>query len=208
MEIDSSSLIRNDGGQDDGVETIGSRLRKRRRTGSSPAVQSRSSPRRPALKKSMLPHVKQLSSKPPPDNPPLHIDQSSSSPDASTQYHSVAQDPVQDSLPQTASQDMQNGQRVNDSIPSRLSPQPSADLPPENLSQPPNLATIIANIIEHGEAIERRYLEMGQVDTEGFTFLNASHHLKLQSLPILDNLVSAWVKWRCIALKNRRLLKC
>lgn len=53
----------------------------------------------------------------------------------------------------------------------------------------PDLAAVIASIIEHGEAIERRYGEMGQVDTESFGFLGASHHLKTQSLPILDNLV-------------------
>lgn len=89
-----------------------------------------------------------------------------------------------------------------------MTPQSSVVLPSEILSQPPNLATIIANIIEHAEAIERRYREMGPVDTEGFTFLNASHHLKLQSLPILDNLVSAWISWRCLALNSCRLPKC
>lgn len=190
MEVDSSSLVRNGGGEDDGVETIGSRLRKRRRTESSPAVQSRPSPRRSVLKKSALPHVKQLSPKMPRDDPASQVDIPSTSPDTSAQYHPVAQEPVQASLPQTVSQDLQNGQLINDSMASGLAPQPSAVLPPGSPSQSPNLATIIANIIEHGEAIERRYLEMGQVDTEGFTFLNASHHLKLQSLPILDNLVS------------------
>ena len=145
------------------------------------------------LKKSILPHARQLSPKAPPDNATSHVDLVSNSLDASAQYHQVAQDPVQDSLPQTASQDLQNGQTIDEPMARRLAPQPSAVLSPENPSQPPNLATIIANIIEHGEAIERRYLEMGQVDTEGFTFLNASHHLKLQSLPILDNLVSAQV---------------
>jgi hypothetical protein len=98
---------------------------------------------------------------------------------------------MQDSMIPIASQALQNGQTINGSMASRMSPQPS-DVPPQHTpSQPPNLATIIANIIEHGEAIERRYGEMGQVDTEGFTVLNASHHLKLQSLPILDNLVSS-----------------
>ena len=74
--------------------------------------------------------------------------------------------------------------------------------PPEVTSQPTTLATIIDSIIEHGEAIERRYQEMGQVDTEGFTFLNASHHLKLQSLPILDNLVCAEITWRQCVLNH------
>lgn len=66
----------------------------------------------------------------------------------------------------------------------------------------PDLAAVIASIIEHGEAIERRYGEMGQVDTESFGFLGASHHLKTQSLPILDNLVCSWV------LNFERWLNC
>lgn len=207
MEVGTSSFLHNDGGED-GIETIGSRLRKRRRTGSSPIEKTRPSPRRSVLKKSTLPHVKQPSSTVSGYNPPSQVDSSLSSPNSSAQYHTVTQGLVQDSLSQTASQDLRNGQTVNNSMATRLTPQSSAVLPPEILSQPPNLATIIANIIEHGEAIERRYLEMGQVDTEGFTFLNASHHLKLQSLPILDNLVSAWIKWRCFALINCRLPKC
>ena len=47
-----------------------------------------------------------------------------------------------------------------------MTPQSSAVLPSEILLQPPNLATIITNIIEHGEAIERRYREMGLKATE------------------------------------------
>ena len=207
MRADTSSSVRNDDGED-GIETIGSRLRKRRRTGSSPAVRNRPSPRRSVLKKSILPHVKQIPSQEPLTNPASQDDLSLASPDSSAQYHTAAQDRIQDGLLQTASQDLQNGQTVNDSMASGLTPQPVSILPPEASSQPPNLATIIANIIEHGEAIERRYLEMGQVDTEGFTFLNASHHLKLQSLPILDNLVSARIKWRYFALTDCRLLKC
>lgn len=200
-------MIHNDA-EEDAIETIGSRLRKRRRTGSSPAVQNRPSPRRSVLRKSLLPHVKQVPSKVPLDNPAPQVDLSLSSPKSPTQHHALPHDPVQDSFSPSASQDLRNGQAINDSMASGLTPQSSAVLPPETASQPPNLATIIANIIEHGEAIERRYLEMGQVDTEGFTFLNASHHLKLQSLPILDNLVSAQIKWRCFALTSCRLLKC
>lgn len=131
----------------------------------------------------------------PRDDPASQVDLSSTSPDTAAQYHPVAQEPARASLPQTAGQHMQNGLPINDPTAAGLIEQPSAVLPPESPSQPPNLATIIANIIEHGEAIERRYLEMGQVDTQGFTFLNASHHLKLQSLPILDNLVSVRDHW-------------
>ena len=53
----------------------------------------------------------------------------------------------------------------------------------------PDLAALIRNIVERGEAIDRRYGEMGYVDTESFVPLGASLHLKVQCLPILDNLV-------------------
>ena len=47
----------------------------------------------------------------------------------------------------------------------------------------------------HGEAVDSRqdaqiYDAMGIVDTESFHHMGASFHLKTQSLPILDNLVS------------------
>lgn len=59
----------------------------------------------------------------------------------------------------------------------------------------PDLAAVISNIINHGEAIDNHYAahglnELGIVDTESFLPLGASMHLKIQSLPILDNLVS------------------
>lgn len=54
----------------------------------------------------------------------------------------------------------------------------------------PDLAALIRNIVERGEAIDKRYGEMGYVDTESFVPLGASLHLKVQCLPILDNLVS------------------
>ncbi len=58
----------------------------------------------------------------------------------------------------------------------------------------PDLATVISNIINHGETIDNHYAahglnELGIVDTESFLPLGASMHLKIQSLPILDNLV-------------------
>lgn len=59
----------------------------------------------------------------------------------------------------------------------------------------PDLATVISSIIEHGETIDSHYAahglnELGIVDTESFKTLGASMHLKIQSLPILENLVS------------------
>ena len=60
---------------------------------------------------------------------------------------------------------------------------------------PTDINTVIAEIIDHGETVESHcasqgYAAMGMVDTESYSQLGASLHLKLQSLPILDNLVS------------------
>ena len=59
---------------------------------------------------------------------------------------------------------------------------------------PPDLSTVIDSIIKHGETIDEHFAakglnELGVVDTESFLPLGASAHLKLQSLPILENLV-------------------
>ena len=71
---------------------------------------------------------------------------------------------------------------------------PSEQRPPPAV-HPPDINTVIADIINHGETVESHcasqgYAAMGMVDTESYSKLGASLHLKLQSLPILDNLVS------------------
>lgn len=60
---------------------------------------------------------------------------------------------------------------------------------------PPDINTVISDIINHGETVEGHYASqgytaMGMVDTESYSQLGASLHLKLQSLPILDNLAT------------------
>jgi hypothetical protein len=52
----------------------------------------------------------------------------------------------------------------------------------------------VFNVVDHGETadgqnISQGYDTMGTVDTESFHQLGANLHLKIQSLPILDNLV-------------------
>ena len=69
-------------------------------------------------------------------------------------------------------------------------------------SNTPDLAAVIASIIDHGENVDshfRGYSVMGMVDTESFLPLGASLHLKTQSLPILDNLVWPFegLLWLC-----------
>ena len=75
----------------------------------------------------------------------------------------------------------------------------------------PDLTAIITRIIDHGEHIDNHYAAqgydvMGMVDTESFLPLGASLHLKTQSLPILDNLVSDFVVWHqdSVLINNRR----
>ena len=70
---------------------------------------------------------------------------------------------------------------------------PTGQHPPHG-AQPQDINTVIADIINHGETVESHcgsqgYAAMGMVDTESYSQLGASLHLKLQSLPILDNLV-------------------
>ena len=90
-------------------------------------------------------------------------------------------------------------------------PAPGIQQPPQELStsndqvpigeasaqgaDPTDINSVIAEIIDHGETVENHcasqgYAAMGMVDTESYSQLGASLHLKLQSLPILDNLVS------------------
>ena len=68
--------------------------------------------------------------------------------------------------------------------------------PPPQGAQQQDINTVIAEIINHGETVENHcgsqgYAAMGMVDTESYSQLGASLHLKLQSLPILDNLVAS-----------------
>lgn len=71
---------------------------------------------------------------------------------------------------------------------------PSGQPSPQG-AHPPDINTVIADIINHGETVESHcasqgYAAMGMVDTESYSQLGASLHLKLQSLPILDNLAT------------------
>ena len=73
---------------------------------------------------------------------------------------------------------------------------PIGQRPPEG-AHPPDINAVLTDIINHGEEMENHcasqgYAAMGMVDTESYSQLGASLHLKLQSLPILDNLVSLY----------------
>lgn len=162
---------------EDEVGTIGSRLRKRRRTGSSP-VESTPSKR---------PNTRQTTS-----------------PDSKRNSHLEIQ-PRES--PVAPPQPTMNGTQKHVSEIERHSPKPAmqpaqpATLPPAS-SSAPDLAAVIANIIDHGEHVDNHWAAQGYgsdglaVDTEDWLSVDASLHLKIQSLPILDNLVG-WEDLRC-----------
>ena len=185
---------------DDEAETIGSRLRKRRRTGLLPTDGASLGPKTSTAKKTASPHHKR-------GRATTVIKEATEEQDsilipyieAYDTNSSLQDDSIQSTENNFKRASTTNGHAINGILqsPSEINDGPSS---PDTVSQnqellpissvAPDLAAVIASIIEHGEAVERRYGEMGQVDTESFGFLGASHHLKTQSLPILDNLVS------------------
>ena len=75
----------------------------------------------------------------------------------------------------------------------------SISAPPAMAGGPPatELNGLVADIVGHGETLDSHYAShsyeaMRTVDTESFHKLGASLYLKIQSLPILDNLVSSF----------------
>lgn len=173
------------------METIGSRLRKRRRTSpmhnedseDSPPPPKRTQPNRGASTRgkrgqNALPQQSVDASSRAELQSPVHAVLSaprSTPPMSSPPPASGIQQPPQDAS--TSSHHLGAGQR-----------------PPQG-AHPPDIDAVISDIINHGETIESHYASqgyaaMGMVDTESYSQLGASLHLKLQSLPILDNLVS------------------
>lgn len=171
------------------METIGSRLRKRRRTSPMPNEDSETTPPPP---KRAQPHrgaptrgkrgeaaISQLSvstHSPAEPQPAMHA--ASPAPITSPPVVSPAVAPSVQQHPQDApTSSNQSGQ------------QSPLGAPPSDIN------AVITDIINHGETVESHYASqgyaaMGMVDTESYSQLGASLHLKLQSLPILDNLVS------------------
>ena len=173
------------------METIGSRLRKRRRT-------------------SPMPHDESGDSSPPPKR-------AQSTRGATTRgkrgQAAIAQQDVLASTraePQSPAHAAPSESRDPPSVASPVSAPPihqppeespianhqlpAGQHPPPQGAQPQDINTVIADIINHGETVESHcgsqgYPAMGMVDTESYSQLGASLHLKLQSLPILDNLV-------------------
>ena len=174
------------------METIGSRLRKRRRTSSMPNEDSEDSP--PPSKRAQATRRTSTRGKRGQAATPQKSETASSRAEPQPAVHAAPLEPnppppaiappdpvlsIQQAPPEvaTANQHSPNGQS------------PGQDAPQADIN------TVIADIINHGETVESHcasqgYATMGMVDTESYSQLGASLHLKLQSLPILDNLVS------------------
>lgn len=190
VEPSNSSL---DQYNEDQVETIGSRLRKRRRTGSSPNEKASSTSKRANPKKAILPESKRSQTNLAPKEDqhlPYSTPYSSTGPLTASQaenaingYQEIATapEPEANGVTKRSPKVTEDGTLLN------TSSQTQQHLPLTAVS--PDLAALIRNIVERGEAIDKRYGEMGYVDTESFVPLGASLHLKVQCLPILDNLV-------------------
>ena len=184
--------------------TIGSRLRKRRRTGSSPTETTPSAPKPTSLRKTTSPNTKRRSNdvalqKTTHDNPQDAAIQNT--PKRSPQHVSLF--PTQNTTSNTPPRDLVilETQADADTEQSHMlhgtptEPPSKPQERPSYASVGPDLEAVINKIIDHGETVDHHYAtqgydDMGMVDTESFVSLGASLHLKTQSLPILDNLVS------------------
>lgn len=184
---------------EDQLETIGSRLRKRRRTGPSPNETATSTSKRTNSRK-----MASLESKRQQTNIAPKVDQHvipSHSPPYSTPYSSTVPFPALQAqfatnghrevaaVPEPDAKGITQGlsEVAEDSTSLNASSQIQHHMPLATVN--PDLAALIRDIVKRGEAIDQRYGEMEYVDTESFLPLGASLHLKVQCLPILDNLV-------------------
>ena len=185
----------NDRPKESGAETIGSRLRKRRRTGSPPPEESS-----PALKRAYSKRAASAIS----NRGQAEIVVQETPSGANTRSQRTARTSAQgkdkafETIQVAGDSGNENATEVVEQGPQQTyEEQRSA---PESATQDFN--NIIADIISHGETVDSHYASqgydaMGTVDTESFTKLGASLHLKTQSLPILDNLVCYRVVIRC-----------
>ncbi|MCJ1473293.1 TTAGGG repeat binding factor [Lambiella insularis] len=206
--LDSSNL---DAASHDTSDTIGSRLRKRRRTHSTPSHESSPSRKRLSLPKTASPeskrtspdrkrtssYTKHISPKVRPlsiirgnhpgngpfanGNVQLRLDATSSLLDMTQDAINASETPLQPTLP-IPPPDLQ-----------LLSSDHEAALkqaPPENVS---DMAALMMRIVDRGEQIDNAQEldnEYSMTDPEDLPITGSSMHLKAQSLPILDNLAT------------------
>ena len=181
---------------DEQDDTIGSRLRKRRRTGSSPTDVANPPSKSPNTRNTTSPDRKRSrttrtrqSSSPTLDLHPNggHSDSTISSPRSSvSSLRSIAAAP-------------ESGPLVHLPHPTNTPIVPSQQQDPVNPSFAPAINLTIQNIINHGEHVDSlrgrdEAWENGDVECSDTT--EACPDLKKNSLPILNNLVCCW--WLCL----------
>ena len=173
-------------------ETIGGRLRKRRRTDSLRPEGSPPSPKRVQSKNVAATPIQQR------QDPATSI-------------------PVEQGAQNTASETADASAKVDHSVldahgeGSNALQQPlTGDLSGGN-QDAPDFNTVIADIINHGETVDSnyaaRYYDEYMADSGDFQHISASFTLKTQSLPVLENLVSFCVSLGVTKFDKPRLPK-
>ena len=172
---------------DKGTESIGTRLRKRRRTDSSPTDESSPAPKRAQSKKATASSG--------------NHGQAASAPKAASSTSKVKPKLSQQAKPPFTAEmnqgDLLAMQLEQPNTSETTQPEAATNTQPQP-DKEPHLTDhngVIPGRSSHGETLYSRrdsqvYDVMGKVDTESFHHIGASFHLKTQSLPILDNLVS------------------
>ena len=163
-----------------GTESIGSRLRKRRRTDSSPTDDSSPAPKRTQSKNATASSGKHQQAA----SPPQAASSTSKKPELSQQAN-----PPFAGRPDRGDFLAMQLEQANSSETTR--PEAATNMQPQSGEE----SDVTAGKSNHGETVDSRqdsqvYDVTDIVDTESFHQLGASFHLKTQSLPILDNLVS------------------
>ena len=177
----------------DSMETIGSRLRKRRRTSPMPNDESGDSsppPKRAQSTRGAPTRGKRGQAATAQQDVPASARAEPQSP-----VHAAPSEP-RDPLSVASPASAPTIQQPPEESPTANHQLSTGQHPPPQGAQPQDINTVIADIINHGETVENHcgsqgYAAMGMVDTESYSQLGASLHLKLQSLPILDNLVDS-----------------
>ena len=177
--------------KDEKTETIGSRLRrnKRRRTESSPVEDTPTVPKR-AYARKVTTKDEQIDTSPqdaPTTSQPRQQRIARGQTQTKGKAPEAAQSPIELGMQDSAEMAGQGSTPMHQAAYEEHSALHD--------SAGPDFNTIISDIVNHGETVDNHYVSqgydaMGMVDTDSFQRLGASLHLKTQSLPILDNLVS------------------
>lgn len=158
------------------METIGSRLRKRRRTDSSPTDELPPAPKRPSPNKTTSPNKRTQ--------------------DSATFNTDSQQEPMPHGANSPSDERSKGGPRRSEIDKQEITLTTLEDQ--EHATQDPGAAEI-SDTVDRSETLDDGHASQGndnldKIDTESFSHLGASLHLKTQSLPILDNLVSLYLE--------------